>query len=97
MGGYGALAKMGRNRDGSVNHALRAQQAANRAALAKGTKEVGKEAVAGAAAGAAVGALAGPPGAGVGAATGALGGVVQHCVKKVMGGDKEQKGDKQKK
>eukprot|EP00408_Alexandrium_pacificum_P052414 CAMPEP_0171253464 /NCGR_PEP_ID=MMETSP0790-20130122/51719_1 /TAXON_ID=2925 /ORGANISM="Alexandrium catenella, Strain OF101" /LENGTH=182 /DNA_ID=CAMNT_0011721295 /DNA_START=19 /DNA_END=564 /DNA_ORIENTATION=- len=95
MGGYGALAKMGRNRDGSVNHALRAQHAANREAAGSFAKGMAKESAAGAAAGAVTGAVAGGGvGAAPGAGLGALGGAISYMAKKVMGDSDTKKPSK---
>ena len=72
-----ALAKMGRNANGTVNHQLRAQQAAARAAAGNAMREVAVEASGGAAAGALTGGC-------LGAAVGAAGGVVAGAVKLAM-------------
>eukprot|EP00287_Rhodomonas_sp_CCMP768_P015665 CAMPEP_0196759052 /NCGR_PEP_ID=MMETSP1091-20130531/104500_1 /TAXON_ID=302021 /ORGANISM="Rhodomonas sp., Strain CCMP768" /LENGTH=262 /DNA_ID=CAMNT_0042107893 /DNA_START=55 /DNA_END=843 /DNA_ORIENTATION=+ len=79
-----ALAKMGRNADGSVNHELRAYQAANRAAAGRAARTAATEATAGAVAG---GVTGGP----AGAVLGAVGGVVTAAVKAVLPKSKSKK------
>ena len=74
-----AMAKLGRHKNGKINHQLRAQQAANRAALGGAARTVGGKA----AVGAATGAIFGGPGAAAGAALGAAEGMVEGIIKLV--------------